>query len=158
MIYTDKKGLPFEVKGFSPEDLNRLMEMYSCFSPKGSFQGMPPCDGDACCRWVETLIERGENLIAVQDKKVTGHAVLLPDGRMEDAEFLIFVSRAKRGRGMGSRLTGRALKRARKLEIKKIWLTVDAYNFRATGLYRKYDFKFSEKCGSMTERLMTLIL
>jgi len=156
MIYKDKKGLPFELKRYSRRDLDQLRRMYLCFSPRGAFQGMPPCDDDACSLWLEELLGAGINILALREDEVIGHCVLLPDPVRQDAEYLIFVCRHERGRGIGSVITERALAEAREQEIAKLWLTVERYNFRALALYIKHGFEFSAPSDSEMEKLMTL--
>jgi RimJ/RimL family protein N-acetyltransferase len=154
----DKEGNPFELRSFGPEDFSALSDMYDFFKPKAGFQGMPPRDRTVADRWIRSLIQSGENFLALRGKKVIGHVVILPDFEREDAEFLIFVNQLNRGKGIGKELTRKALQRARDLGVKIVWLTVDAYNFRAIKLYRRFGFKFCEDYGSASERMMSLSL
>ncbi len=154
----DKKGCFFEVRSYSPEDYSHLEEMYDGFFPKAKFQGMPPFEKRACRKWIKGLLEAGENFLAWQEDGVVGHAVLLPEFRKGDAEYLIFVSQSSRGGGVGSELTRMAIERAKGLDLNTIWLTVDAYNFRATRLYKRFGFQFSEAYKSESERMMVLQL
>jgi len=154
----DKQGKPFEVKPYSPEDYAFLDTMYVTFYPKGKFQGMPPLKDEASRKWIKGLLEIGENLLAWQDGTVVGHAVWLPDFAKGDAEYLIFVSHPKRGRGIGSQLTQVAIDHVRHLGLTSIWLTVSATNFRAIGLYKKFGFTYSSTSIAETERKMTLNL
>ena len=157
MMFIDKAGRPFEIRDYELPDYEPLLDMYARFSPKGRFQGMPPEDFSACRNWVATLVQRGETLLAWQDGEVIGHGVLLPDFEKGDAEYLIFVDQARRGRGVGTALTRVALWKAESLRLEKIWLTVEAFNFRATKLYRKCGFGFCEAGGCQSERTMTYI-
>ena len=154
----DKKGHPFEVRSCHFEDYLCLEEMYDSFTPKAMFQGMPPLEKEACRKWIKGLLEAGENFLAWREGRVVGHSVLLPDMRKGDGEYLIFVSRPNRGRGVGSELTRMAIETCKALELNAIWLTVDAYNFRATKLYGKYGFEFSAAHRSESERVMILKL
>jgi RimJ/RimL family protein N-acetyltransferase len=95
-------------------------------------------------RWVRNLLDKGENFLAWRDSRVIGHVSILPDYQKKDGEFLIFVDRAHRNRGVGRALTDLALKRARELGLTSIWLTVEIYNFRAIHLYKQCEFRF---CG-----------
>jgi ribosomal protein S18 acetylase RimI-like enzyme len=157
MIYIDKKGRPFEVKRCETGDDVYLTEMYDSFSPKGKFQGMPPLERGACQKWIEKLLETGANFLAWREGKVIGHVVIIPDIRARDGEYLIFISQDDRNRGVGSQLTQTVLDHAKTLGLKKIWLTVGAYNFIAIRLYQKFGFEFTENvCES--ERPMVLWL
>lgn len=153
-----RKGCPFEVRRFKPGEGPSLDAMYRSFHPKGKFQGMPPAEDKACRAWIKRLLEEGNNVLAWQGDGVIGHGVLLPDFTKKDAEYLIFVSRGSRGLGIGTALTRAALDEAGNLGLKTIWLTVDAYNFRAIRLYRKFAFQFSDAYRSASERMMVLEL
>lgn len=97
MTFADKKGRPFDVKGYEPEDHSHLSEMYDRFSPKAKFQGLPPAQREACEKWVSKLITRGENFIAIREGEVIGHSVLFPDLSKKDGEYMIFVNQGNRG-------------------------------------------------------------
>ncbi|MEW5908417.1 MAG: GNAT family N-acetyltransferase [Thermodesulfobacteriota bacterium] len=158
MALFDKKGGCFEIKLFSTEAYPPLRRMYEDFSPKGRYQGMPPVDPNCLEAWLQGLIRKGINLIAWQDNRAVGHAALLPDFIKKDAEYVIFVLQSCRGSGMGNALTEAAVEKARDLRIETIWLSVDAYNFRATRLYKKFGFRFCEEHSMVSERVMLLRL
>jgi len=154
MILIDKKGSRFQVKSYRPEDYSLLEDMYENFSPKARFQGMPPREKDARVEWIKGLIAAGDNFLAWREERVIGHAVVLPDFEKGDAEYLIFVNQDNRCRGVGKALTRIAIQRAENLGLKTVWLSVGAYNFRATNLYKKCGFSFCDPCSSDTERMM----
>ena len=148
----DKRDEPLEIRTCTQEDLFRLLEMYETFSPKPASQGLPPQDPKACRRWVQSLLEKGENFLAWRGGRVIGHVSIMPDQQNKDGEFLIFVDRAHRNRGVGRALTDLAIKRAADVGLQSIWLTVEVYNFRAIHLYKKCKF---QTCGQETcERKM----
>jgi GNAT superfamily N-acetyltransferase len=157
MIHFDKRGRLFEVRSYRHEDCSHLEQMYDKFSPKGKYQGIPPSERAVCRKWIKGLIEAGENLLAWQEAKVIGHVVVLPDFERDDAEYLIFVLQYHRGLGVGKALSEEVFHRAGILGLKTIWLTVEPYNFRATGLYKKLGFQFIEE-SSVPERMMILQL
>ena len=154
----DKTGSPFEVRSFKQEEKPFLEEMYDVFTPKASFQGIPPEDRGVRLRWIEGLIRDGENFLAWQGEKVVGHVVILPDPARYDAEYLIFVGQSHRGRGVGKELTHTVIRRARDLGLNTVWLTVDSYNFRAIKLYKNAGFELHEDQSLATERVMILKL
>jgi RimJ/RimL family protein N-acetyltransferase len=158
MPLIDKKGCAFEVKRYTPGDYACLERMYDRFTPKAKFQGMPPFHKAVREIWLRQLIEKGHNFLAWSDEAVIGHVVILPDFNIRDAEYLIFVSQHHRGLGVGKALTHAALERARALDLKRVWLTVDAYNFRAIRLYRKAGFRPCEGYDAATERMMVIEL
>lgn len=140
------------------EDVDRLVEMYGTFQPKGKYQGLPPATTGVCTSWLRHLFDIGENFLAIRDHRMIGHAALLPDLQIRDGEYLVFVHQQHRGRGVGTRLTGSALDRARALGLGEIWLTVDASNFIAIRLYRKFGFGFCDEASLHSERKMSLNL
>ena len=154
----DRTGSPFEVRSFKPEEKPFLEEMYNAFIPKASFQGIPPEDKGVRLSWIAGLIRDGESFLAWQGEKVVGHVVILPDLARYDAEYLIFVGQSHRGRGVGKELTHSAIRRARDLGLKTVWLTVNSYNFRAIKLYKKAGFELHENNILATERVMILKL
>lgn len=158
MTLFDKKGCSFELRSCKPDDYSYVEEMYDSFTPKARFQGLPPSDKEVCQKWIKGLLEVGENFLAWQEVKVVGHSAILPDFNKGNAEYLIFVSQTNRCRGVGKELTRVAIQRAKDLGIKIVWLTVDAYNFRAVKLYKKFGFEFCEQYSSATERMMALNL
>ncbi len=158
MTLIDKKGSAFEVRAYAREDYPCLQRMYEQFTPKAKFQGMPPFSKEVRESWLKQLIENGHNFLAWTCGEVIGHVVLLPDFDKRDAEYLIFVSQGHRGLGVGKALTLAALDKARALDLKTVWLSVDAYNFRAVRLYRKTGFRFYEGYDASSERMMVLDL
>jgi len=148
---------PCEVRIYRPEHYGGLVEMYDAFSPKGVFQGMPPLNRATRIKWIDNLVAYGENALAWLEGSVIGHVAIIPDFSKMDAEYLIFVNQDHRGQGVGRKLTSKILERARQLTLARVWLTVDAYNFRGIKLYKRFGFQFSEEHRSASERIMTLI-
>jgi RimJ/RimL family protein N-acetyltransferase len=158
MITTDKFGFPFEVKEYSSNDFQHLLDMYEIFSPKAKYQGMPPGDREGRRKWIQHLTDSGQTFLAWREGTVIGHVVLLPDFDKLDAEYLIFVVQSDREKGVGSELTREAITWAERHGIEVVWLTVDTYNFRAIHVYRKFGFSFPEPFDRAPERLMILHL
>lgn len=154
----DKDGKTFEVLAYQPEDYRFLIEMYDNFVPKGQFQGMPPRNSDTTRKWIQGLIKSGVTYLAWRRGKVIGHVVILPEENFKDAEYIIFVSKESRGLGVGHALTDAVLLKAKKMGIGRVWLTVDAYNFKGINLYKKAGFRFHKKYSSASERVMILTL
>lgn len=156
-MYLDKKGDSFEVREYGEEDYDSLIAMYEAFTPKAGFQGMPPLDGERRREWINRLLRNGHNFLAVREGRTVGHVVFIPESGLADGEYLIFVSQMDRNRGLGSRLTSRAVQKASALGLSKIWLTVGTYNFIAIRLYRKFGFQFVGE-ATPSERQMVLWL
>jgi len=128
--------------------------MYGGFHPRSISQGLPPAHDEELHRWISMLLARGDNFLAWQDGKVVGHAVLLSDLDRKDGEYIIFVCQPYRNRGLGTVLTAMATDKARALGLKIVWLTVEAYNFRAIRVYRNAGFRFIDE--GERERTMSL--
>jgi RimJ/RimL family protein N-acetyltransferase len=154
ITYIDKHGSEYDMGPAADEDRGPLIEMYDNFMPKAVTQGLPPADERARLRWVQGLLDDGENFLAWRRGEVVGHCSLILDQSRADAEYLIFVSNPFRNRGVGTGLTEMAVARARELGLKCVWLTVEALNFRAIKLYKRIGFVF---CDS-GERERTMIL
>jgi len=150
----DKMGCPFEVRRCGIEALPELTRMYDEFSPKAVSQGLPPALDEPRRKWVRRLIETGENFVAWKEDKAVGHCALLLDQMRVDGEYIIFVAQPYRNRGMGTELTAVAVERARELGLKRLWLIVETFNFRAIRLYRKVGFQFCDE----GERERTMVL
>jgi len=156
MRFVDKEGVPFDVRTGCDDDLPGLCAMYDGFSPKGRFQGVPPVEQTACREWIGKLARCGLGFLALRGDRVIGHLVVIPDPGRMDGEYLIFVDQKERNRGVGTRLTGAALEKARELGLQSLWLTVGTYNFPAIALYRKFGFRFSDLDRFESERTMRL--
>jgi RimJ/RimL family protein N-acetyltransferase len=152
----DKKGTTFWIGGCQEKDFCSLLEMYRLFSPKPASQGLPPPDPKGCLTWLRGLFEAAENFLAWGQEKVIGHAALIPDFHRHDAEFLIFVDQSFRNRGIGTALTRMAMDRAKAMRLQTVWLTVEIYNLRAIGLYRRFGFTFRNTYEC--ERTMVLLV
>ena len=89
MAAENTSDLSFAVKEYANGDYEDLLDMYDRFSPKGKFQGMPPCAPESRRQWIRHLSENGKNFLAWKEGRVVGHGVLLPDFNKFDAEYLI---------------------------------------------------------------------
>jgi diamine N-acetyltransferase len=156
MRFLDKKGMLFDVRSCCCSDMQGLCLMYDGFNPKGRFQGVPPVEQTACREWIGNLVHRGRGFLALRGDRVIGHLVIIPDLDRMEGEYLIFVDQRERNLGVGTRLTEAALRFARDMGLKLLWLTVGTYNFPAIALYRKFGFQFSHQDRFESERTMRL--
>lgn len=150
----DKLGSPFDVRYCTHLQLATLTKMYDEFSPKAVSQGLPPSDDATRRAWVEKLLTSAENYVAWLEGRVIGHCAMVPDLARRDAEYIIFVDQPYRNRGIGTELTAMAVARVRELGLSVVWLTVEAFNFRALRLYRRVGFQFVDE----GERERTMVL
>jgi GNAT superfamily N-acetyltransferase len=136
----DKAGCEFHVGQGGPESSSEIKKMYDGFARLAISQGLPPAEKDTRDRWVEKLLEFGRNFLAWVDGNAVGHAAIIPDFERSDGEYVIFVSEPFRNRGLGAALTEMAIDDSRSIGLKRLWLTVEAFNFRAIRLYRNAGF------------------
>ena len=154
--YHDKLGTPFTVVGCGIEDILRLLDMYDTFMPEEIAQGLPPTEKTARIAWIRTLLERGENYAAIIEGKVVGHGALVSNRERNEGEYIIFIARPYRKRGLATVLTKTAIQRAKALGLGSVWLTVESDNFKAIKLYTKMGFRFCDE--GLSERQMALLL
>jgi RimJ/RimL family protein N-acetyltransferase len=150
----DKEGVEFEVTYGGFQDRQAIEEMYERFTPKAMTQGLPPANDMARSKWIESLLENGENFLAWREGKLMGHASMIVDNDKRAGEYLIFMDQSCRNLGMGTELTRVAIRRASEMGLDSVWLTVEALNFRAIKLYKKMGFAFCDA----GERERTMIL
>ncbi|MFH1115660.1 MAG: GNAT family N-acetyltransferase [Pseudomonadota bacterium] len=150
----DKDGRPFEVEERSIDCLSQLMHMYGNFFPRAISQGLPPSNDVDLKGWVCKLLDSGWNFVCRQDGMVVGHAAVLPDLKKADGEYVVFVLQAYRNKGLGTVLTEAAMRKAEIEGLEIMWLTVEAFNFRAIKVYKKVGFEFCDEC----ERERTMVL
>lgn len=153
--YHDKTGKPFTIKVCRKEDFERVLDMYDTFMPEPVAQGLPPADKRTRRNWIKSLLDAGKNYAAVVEEKVVGHAALLPHHDTLDGEYVVFVARPHRKRGLATVLTQTACEGAREFGLRSVWLTVESDNFRAIKLYRKMGFQFCDT--GLSERKMSLV-
>lgn len=152
--FIDKLGGVFHIDDADIGDFPAVVEMYDNFIPMAVTQGLPPSEPQTRHQWVKKLLNSGANLVAWHEQKIVGHAALIMEPTRSDGEYLIFVEKSFRNRGVGTELTVAAMDRATSAGLTSVWLTVEALNFRAIKLYRKIGFVFCDT----GERERTMIL
>jgi GNAT superfamily N-acetyltransferase len=141
---TDKSGQPYSIGNGNASDCSLIMDMYRVFSPRPASQGLPPANIETCEKWVKDILDIGTNVLARRGETIIGHAALIPDGKGNTGEFIIFVHQDCRNLGVGTELTRWTFERARVLGLQSVWLTVAMNNFIAIRLYRKLGFEYCE--------------
>ncbi len=85
----------------------------------------------------------GAHLVAVEEGRVVGGLSIRRDAHESTrhvATLGMFVTRDRRGRGIGSALMDEALRWARSVGVERVELTVYPHNVAAMALYRKFGF------------------
>ncbi len=152
----DKEGRLFEVEERRVDCLSELMRMYENFFPRAISQGLPPASDVNLKGWVCKLLDSGWNFVCRQEGTIVGHAAVLPDLEKADGEYVVFVLQAYRNKGLGTVLTEMAMRKAGSEGLHTMWLTVEAFNFRAIKVYKKVGFEFCDE--GERERTMMLRL
>lgn len=138
----DKRGDAFVVRPYAPGDRAELAEFYHSFEPKRAAQGLPPKGEDRVARWLDTVLPHGLHLLALRDDLLVGHALLIPTGDPDAAEYAVFLRKETRGRGVGTELNRVAIGVARASGIARLWLSVEPSNRAAIRSYEKAGFRF----------------
>lgn len=142
--------IPYEERYFPS-----LVHMYDTYNPLGSVQGLPPLDRDKRHQWVEDMICRGTNLLALHENSVIGQASLF-SMPVNWAEYFIFIHQDFQRQGIGTAITSYVIDWARQEDLSTIWLTVERKNHVAIALCRKAGFKRIGSSGSELEMVLTL--
>lgn len=152
----DKTGNDLEVGPIGKDHRDLLRDMYDKFDPKSVSQGLPPYNQRTRWLWIDDLLEKADNFALWNEDQIVGHSVLVPVLAKLEGEFLIFLSKQFRDRGLGATLARLVVERAKELNLARIWLDVEAYNFTAINLFKKLGFKFHGRRD--IERVMVLEL
>jgi len=91
--------IPYEEQYFTS-----LLHMYDTYSPLGSVQGLPPLDKTKRHQWVQDMISRGTNLLALYRDTVIGQASLF-SMPVNWAEYFIFIHQDFQRQGIGTAIT-----------------------------------------------------
>ena len=153
--FISKRGEAILIRLLDKSLNGQLLKMYLDYTPRNSFDGLPPLDDAVCASWVQGMIRNGINLVALSfEQGVVGHVGLFPmDGRA--CEILVVVTPACQNAGIGSRLVYCAVQVSRELGIDRIWLSVRNTNLRARHVYKKCGFTClrGERTGHMEMEL-----
>jgi RimJ/RimL family protein N-acetyltransferase len=144
VAFEDREGRRIEVRAYTDDDREPLVEMYTGFDPSDRAQGIPPSEEPRIRTWLDQICgEDCLNVLAWDDAAgaVAGHATLVPDG--DAYELAIFVLQAYQRAGIGTRLIEALLGYGAASGIEKVWLTVERWNHAAVALYEKVGFETS---------------
>jgi len=137
--FFDKNGEPMLVREFTDDDYEPLIKMYTSLEDEDQTMGVPPQKQEALEQWLDQILSDGWSLIATHDNGIVGHAVITPKSENEP-EFVIFVHRKYRNRGIGTELVKQVLAHAETMDYSNLALDVSRPNKRAINVYRKIGF------------------
>jgi CBS domain-containing protein len=140
--FVSKRGDAVLIKTLDEKTGQGLVDMYLAFQPRNSFQGLPPLTDAACVQWVRGMMGNGVNLVALSfGAGVVGHAAIFPIND-DLCELLAVVSPPFQNSGIGTQLTRCCVQLAYELGFGRMWLPVEASNFRARHVYKKCGFDY----------------
>jgi len=141
---------PYEEKYFSS-----LIQMYDSYSPLGSVQGLPPLEKGKRHQWVQDMISRGSNILAIHEDRVIGQASFF-SMPVNWVEYFIFIHQDFQRQGIGTAMTLNVIEWARQENLSAIWLSVERKNYIAISLYRNVGFQRFECSGFELEMILTI--
>ncbi|MBW1744305.1 MAG: GNAT family N-acetyltransferase [Deltaproteobacteria bacterium] len=152
----DKRGRLYQVRAYEAGDFEDLKEMYDSFEPKGMECGLPPPDDQVRLKWLGYVTSELFNVLATHKNKVVGHCALDLSCSPRCPEYLIFIRKGFRDRGIGTALSEVMKELADEAGCEKVVLTVRTANRRAIKVFERGGFVF---CGGIeAERDMELPL
>ena len=139
-IMHDRSNATFVARDYEPADRAQLLAMYGDFEPKRGAQGLPPNSELKIAAWLDRVLARGRHLVVEVKEQILGHVMLMP---MEDqsVELANFLHQSIRGRGIGTKMNGLAVKLAQELGYQRVWLSVEPGNRAAVRSYEKVGFQ-----------------
>lgn len=137
---SDREGRELEIELATEDDRRGLIEMYADFDQSQRAQGIPPANPERITPWIKTVLEDGIHVVARDNDRIAGHAMLVPDND-GSYELAIFVHQDYQGTGNGRSLIRHLLGAAQQTGIERIWLTVERWNIPALELYRSVGFE-----------------
>src|ERR1043166_4682260 len=125
-----------------PDDWRCVWVMYLGFEPKAQFQGLPPASPEQLCLWLQSLHRKDvDQFVLAVGERIIGHSMLCRGPQQDEAELAIFLHQKFRGRGLGRRLLLCTLNYGcKKLELSRVWLSVQGANPRAMHLFESLGF------------------
>jgi RimJ/RimL family protein N-acetyltransferase len=142
--------IPYEEKYFTS-----LLHMYDTYSPLGSVQGLPPLDEEKRHQWLQDMISRSTNLLALYKDNVIGQASLF-SMPVNWAEYFIFIHQDFQRQGIGTAITLYVIDWAKQESLSAIWLAVETKNYVAIALYHKVGFRRIGSSNGSWEMILTL--
>ncbi|MXV62713.1 GNAT family N-acetyltransferase [Natronorubrum sp. JWXQ-INN-674] len=144
--FIDKRGEAVLVEPYSPSRFDGLVSMYVDYPERHRSMGIPPVTRERIGNWLERLLDRGFNIVAVHGGRVIGHAAYSPCSSVEP-QFVVFVDPAFHDRGIGSELCRHVIAQAADAGHEALVLDVDAANERAVHVYHRMGFETVERSG-----------
>lgn len=140
--FRDKQGRPLLVLPFEDATVTHreLLDLFDC-GPEGHSASYPPYRRrEALDEWLDRLLEKGENLVVVDDGDPIGHAVAMPASE-DVSEFAVFVGPEHRGRGIARELLRHVVVRAAEDGLAALVMHVQQTNKPMLAIAREQGFE-----------------
>jgi GNAT superfamily N-acetyltransferase len=151
--FTDTGGKGLLAVRYRPDLRDPLEGMYAGFTDEHRTMGLPPAGENRHEEWLTRLLERGTNLLVLDDDQVIGHGAYSPRWG-PDPEMVVFVHPDHHGRGIGSELSRQLVAHAAASGLGSLRLTVDANNEPALSVYRSLGFRINDRRGNDVEMVL----
>lgn len=139
--FVDAAGRDIEIRAYTDDDYEAVVDMYVSFDPKDRAQGIPPSREPRIRDWLTHIAtEDCYNVVAVHDDSVIGHATLVPETETT-YELAIFVLQDYQSAGIGTHLVETLLGHGNANGVEYVWLSVERWNTPAVNLYKKVGFE-----------------
>lgn len=155
--FTDKEDTPLLVLPYEPSDRDGLLDMYDDFPTYDRAQGLPPQSRDRTAQWIDSLVDRGLNLLARCDGSVVGHIGVVPMSS-PTPELVVFVHPDWQGRGIGTELIKQAIAHVSAEGREALTLEVMSDNRNALAVYQNIGFDVVERTFNELEMQLSLDL
>ncbi|QIO25330.1 GNAT family N-acetyltransferase [Haloarcula sp. JP-L23] len=154
--FFDREGEPLLIREFSSDDFTALVNMYASLGPADQTMGIPPQEEATIEQWLTTMIADGWNLLALhRDKTVVGHVAVTP-ASATDPEFVIFLRRGYRNRGIGTELLKQLLAHTETMDHENLLLEVSRHNQQAIHVYQNIGFDTVEQTAMAQKMAVSL--
>jgi len=137
----DKKRSLILISPCTMKDLEPLVRMYDTFEPKAAVQGLPPLDSETRAEWIGNNLANSLNFKVELDRAIIAHGMLSPFPGSPLVEFGLFVHNEYQHHGIGAILTRVIIVAARRMGLRKLWVSEERSNSRAVNLYLKSGFE-----------------
>ena len=137
--FRDRTGRSIAIGEWQPNDWAGLLAMYTAFG--GRSARALPFSAERRAVWLEQLLSRGPNVVARASERIVGHAALVEYDGGDSYELVVYVHRDYQRAGIGRALVDAVLQRARRDDVRRIWLTFERDNCAAASLFQQVGFR-----------------
>lgn len=153
--FVDSEGTSYLLEQHADSASDALVDFYDAYPSRDRSMSLPPLTRPQIESWVDTLIERGQSVLAYQDGQLVGHVAFVPTEQGEP-ELIVFIHSDYQNRGLGTELCRQAMAHAADCGYPALRLHVDAANERALAVYKSLGFVEVDEDGQRLEMRVAL--